>query len=425
MAPVAQRARGTHDVLPADQPYWEAMERTVAAVAASYGYRRVETPIFEATELFTRSAGQDSDVVRKEMYTFDDRGGRSLTLRAEGTAPIVRAYFEGGLDQEPQPVRLFYLGPFFRYDRPAAGRFRQFHQFGIETIGEADSLIDVEAIEVGWRWFESLAIAPPTLRLRLNSIGDEVCRPAYRELLKDYYRAHLGELCDEDRNRFDRNPLRLLDCKDPQCQPLKANAPRTVDHLCGPCSAAFARVQQGLRAAGIPFDLEATLVRGLDYYARTVFEYQHSSLGGAQNALGGGGRYDGLAEELGYRSTPGIGFAIGIERTMLILRERGAIEAAGIDVYVVALREADQDYALRQAANLRTSGLKVVLDPGEARLDARLRKAAKKRARVALIIGPDERDRGEAVIRDMQAKAQVTVPDGEILSAVTQTLRRA
>ncbi len=423
MAPVAQRARGTHDILPADQPYWEEIERTIKAVVARYGYRRIESPIFESTELFVRSAGQDSDVVRKEMYTFDDRGGRSLTLRAEGTAPIVRAYFDGGLDQEPQPVRLFYLGPFFRYDRPAAGRFRQFHQFGIETIGEADPLIDVEAIELGWRWFESLGIA--SLSLRLNSIGDEVCRPAYRESLRDYYRPHLAELCEEDQVRFERNPLRLLDCKDPQCQPLKANAPRIVDQLCAPCAAAFARVKQGLSAAGIPFELDPTLVRGLDYYTRTVFEYQHSSLGGAQNALGGGGRYDGLAEELGYRSTPGIGFAMGIERTLIILKDRGPVEAPGVDVYVVALRDADQVYALRHASSLRASGLRVVLDPGEARLDARLRKAAKKGARVALIIGPEERERGEAVIRDMQAKAQVTVPETEIVSTVTQTLGRS
>ncbi|MDQ6885366.1 MAG: histidine--tRNA ligase [Candidatus Dormibacteraeota bacterium] len=423
MAPVAQRARGTQDLLPADQPYWAAMERAAQGVAVRAGYRRIETPIFEATELFVRSAGEGSDVVSKEMYTFTDRGDRSLTLRPEGTAPIVRAYFDGGLDQEPQPVRLFYLGPFFRYDRPQAGRYRQFHQFGIEAIGEEHPMVDVEAIQIGWEWFIELGV--DSLVLKLNSIGDEVCRPAYRDRLRGYYRPHLAELCEEDRIRFERNPLRLLDCKVPQCQPFKAGAPRIVDHLCEPCEGAFATVKAGLEAAGIEFELDPGLVRGLDYYTRTVFEYQHASLGGAQNALGGGGRYDGLATALGYRPTPGIGFALGLDRTLLLLKQRGAVAPDAIDVYAVALQASEQGYAARIAATLRGRGLRVVLDPGEAKLDGRLRKAAKRGARVALIIGPDERARGEAVVRDMQAKAQVTVPEAEIVATVTQTLARS
>jgi histidyl-tRNA synthetase len=423
MAPVAQRVRGTQDILPADQPYWALMERAAQAAASRAGYQQMATPAFEATDLFVRSAGEGSDVVAKEMYTFTDRGGRSLTLRPEGTAPIVRAYFEGGLDQEPQPVRLFYLGPFFRYDRPQAGRYRQFHQFGLEAIGEGHALLDVEVIQVGWQWFRELGI--DDLSLKLNSIGDEVCRPAYRELLRDYYRPHLSTLCDEDRIRFERNPLRLLDCKVPQCQPLKANAPRIVDHLCAPCAAAFASVKAALGAAGIPFELDPSLGRGLDYYTRTVFEYQHGSLGGAQNALGGGGRYDGLAAELGYRSTPGIGFAVGMDRTLLILKQRGPVQPEGLDVYTLALEEVDQVHALKLASALRAAGLRVVLDPGDARLDARLRKAARRGARVALIIGPEERAHGEAVIRDMTAKTQVTVPEREIVAAVTQALAGA
>jgi histidyl-tRNA synthetase len=423
MAPVAQRARGTQDILPAERPYWTSMERMARAMAARAGYQQIETPSFEATELFTRSAGEGSDVVAKEMYTFVDRGGRSLSLRPEGTAPIVRAYFDGGLDQEPQPVRLFYLGPFFRYDRPQAGRYRQFHQFGAEAIGEGDATLDIEMIQVGWAWFNGLGIE--NLGLKLNSIGDEVCRPAYRELLRDYYRPHQEALCDEDRIRFERNPLRLLDCKVPQCQPFKANAPRIVDHLCEPCATAFATVKEGLTAARIPFELDPGLVRGLDYYTRTVFEYQHLSLGGAQNALGGGGRYDGLAAELGYRSTPGVGFAIGLDRTLLILKQIGPPVLEGIDVYVVALESKDHAYAVQLASNLRARELRVVLDPGEARLDARLRKAVKKGARVALIIGPEERARGEAVIRDLRAKTQRSVPEREIISAVAETLDAA
>jgi histidyl-tRNA synthetase len=419
MAPVAQRVRGTQDLLPADRPYWERMEGAAYDSAVRAGYGRIETPIFETTDLFVRSAGEGSDVVSKEMYTFSDRGSRSLTLRPEGTAPIVRAYFDGGLDQEPQPVRVYYLGPFFRYDRPQAGRFRQFHQFGIEAIGEAHPLLDVEVIQVGWAWFQQLGIED--LTLKLNSIGDEVCRPAYREVLRDYYRPHLAGLSEESRLRFEKNPLRLFDSKDPADQPAKEDAPRIVDHLCAPCAEAFQLVQEGLQAEAIPFELDPTLVRGLDYYTRTVFEYQHGSLSGAQNALGGGGRYDGLAAELGYRATPGIGFALGLERTMLILKQL-QLAPQTPDAYVLVLQQADQSYAVRLASRLRSGGLQVVLDPGEARLDARLRKAARRGARIAVIIGPDERARGEAVIRDMRSKTQETVLEGDVPSAVARTL---
>ena len=237
MAPIAQRARGTQDRLPQDQPYWEAMEGAAKDVGSRFGYQRIETPIFEATELFVRGAGEASDIVAKEMYTFKDRGDRSLTLRPEGTAPIVRAYFDAGLDQEPQPVRLYYFGPYFRYDRPQAGRFRELHQFGIEAIGDGSPLIDVEAIVLGWKWFGALEIAGVTLYL--NSIGDEACRPAYRELLREYYRPHLSKLSEESRARFEKNPLRLFDSKDPQDEPLKREAPHIVDHLCPPCAEAF------------------------------------------------------------------------------------------------------------------------------------------------------------------------------------------
>lgn len=312
------------------------------------------------------------------------------------------------------------MGPFFRYDRPQAGRYRQFHQFGIEAIGEAHAVLDVEAIQVGWEWFRQLGVED--LALKLNSIGDEVCRPAYRETLRDYYRPHLSGLSEDSRLRFEKNPLRLFDSKDPEDQPYKEKAPRIVDHLCAACAEAFQTVKAGLKAEGISFELDPTLVRGLDYYTRTVFEYQHGSLSGAQNALGGGGRYDGLAAELGYRATAGIGFALGLDRTLLILKQLGEAPVERPDVYTVALQQADQAYAGRLASSLRARGLRVVLDPGEARLDARLRKAARRGARVAVIIGPDERARGEAVIRDMRAKTQATVPESEIVSAVTRTL---
>ena len=423
MAPIAQRPRGTQDLLPADQPYWEALEAVANDQAGRFGYQRIETPIYETTELFVRGVGEGTDIVSKEMFTFSDRGGRSLTLRPEGTAPIVRAYFDAGMQLEPQPVRLYYVGPYFRSERPQAGRFHEFHQFGIETIGDASPLLDVEAIVVGWNWFAGLDVGGVTLHL--NSIGDEVCRPAYRELLRDYYRPHLANLSEESRARFEKNPLRLFDSKDPQDEPLKQNAPRIVDHLCAPCAQAFRIVKDGLAAEEIPFELNPNLVRGLDYYTRTVFEYQHESLGGAQNSLGGGGRYDGLAAALGYKSTPGVGFAMGMDRTAIVLRQRKPLAASVPDVYAVALDARDELYVFHLASTLRARKLTVVFDPGPARLDAKLRKAARRGARVALIVGPEEREKQQVVVRDMRSKTQTSVAERELLSTVSQMLGAA
>lgn len=423
MAPIAQRARGTQDLLPADQPYWDAMERAAKEQAVGFGYQRIETPMFESTELFRRSSGESSDIVAKEMYSFTDRGNRSLTLRPEGTAPILRAYFDAGLDQEPQPVRLFYLGPYFRYDRPQAGRFREFRQFGIEAIGDASPLIDVEAIVLGWNWLAALEIGG--VSLQLNSIGDEVCRPAYRERLREYYRPHLSRLSEESRARFEVNPLRLFDSKDPRDEGLKREAPHIVDHLCAPCAEAFRVLKEGLASKAIPFHLNPELVRGLDYYTRTVFEYQHESLAGAQNALGGGGRYDGLAAALGYRSTPGVGFAMGMDRAAITLKAGKPMAPPAPDVYAMALEPADELYVLHLASTVRQRGYRVVFDPGPARLDAKLRKAAKRGARVAILVGPEEREKKQIVIRDMRAKTQTSVAEPELLSTVGQMLSGA
>ncbi len=420
MAPIAQRPRGTQDLLPADQPYWHAMTTAAIDLAERFGYLRIETPSFEATELFVRAVGEATDIVSKEMFTFKDRGDRSLTLRPEGTAPIVRAYFDAGMQVEPQPVRLYYMGPYFRSERPQRGRFHEFRQFGIEAIGDASPLLDVEAIVLGWRWFAAVELGG--ISVQLNSIGDEVCRPAYRELLRDYYRPHLSELSRESRLRFEKNPLRLFDSKDPQEEALKRNAPRIVDHLCEACNAAFSTVKEALTAEQIPFSLNPELVRGLDYYTRTVFEYQHESLGGAQNALGGGGRYDGLAAALGYRPTPGIGFALGMDRTAMVLREGKALEPTGPDVYALAVEPDDELYVFHLAATLRDQGLRVIVDPTTARLDTKLRKAAKRGARVALLVGPEEREKGEAVVRDMRSKTQVSVAEREVVPTVTQAL---
>src|SRR5947199_8221508 len=313
MPPIAQRPRGTQDLLPADQPYWDGMAAAAKDLAERFGYLRIETPTFEATELFVRAVGEASDIVSKEMFTFTDRGDRSLTLRPEGTAPIVRAFFDAGMQREPQPVRLYYLGPYFRSERPQRGRCHEFRQFGIEAIGDPSPLLDVEAIVLGWSWFAALDTGG--IHLLLNSIGDEVCRPAYRELLREYYRPHLGELSAESRMRFEKNPLRLFDSKEPQDQNLKQKAPRMVDYLCQPCAEAFQSVRDGLSAEAIPFTLNPELVRGLDYYTRTVFDDQHESLGEAQNALGGGGCYGGMAAALRYRAPRWVRFGIRRGRT--------------------------------------------------------------------------------------------------------------
>jgi histidyl-tRNA synthetase len=420
MAPIAQRPRGTQDLLPADQPYWEALEAAAKDLAGRFGFQRIETPIFETTDLFVRGVGEGSDIVSKEMFTFSDRGGRSLTLRPEGTAPIVRAYFDAGMQLEPQPVRLYYMGPYFRSERPQAGRFHEFHQFGIETIGDPSPLLDVEAILLGWNWFAGLDIGG--VSLHLNSIGDEVCRPAYRELLREYYRPHLANLSEESRVRFERNPLRLFDSKDPHDEPLKRNAPRIVDHLCAPCAEAFRVVKEGLAAEEIPFELNPDLVRGLDYYTRTVFEYQHESLGGAQNSLGGGGRYDGLAAALGYRSTPGVGFAMGMDRSSIVLKQSKPLMPPVPDVYAVALETRDELYVFHLASTLRARRISVVFDSGPARLDAKLRKAARRGARLALLVGPEEREKSQVVIRNMREKTQTSVAERELLSTISQML---
>ncbi|HYS01768.1 MAG TPA: histidine--tRNA ligase [Candidatus Eisenbacteria bacterium] len=418
MAPVAQRPRGTQDILPAEQLYWQEMTGAAEAIATGHGYQRIDTPIFEATALFVRSAGETSDVVTKEMYTFSDRGGRSMTLRPEGTAPVVRAYFDAGLDRERQPVRLYYLGPFFRYDRPQAGRYRQFHQFGVEVIGDAAPGLDVEVIALGWRWFASLLLSG--VSLQVNSIGDAACRPRYRDALREYYRPYLDALSEQDRSRFERNPLRLLDSKDPDAVALQASAPRTLDFLCDACRQAFAEVERGLQRGGIPYVVNPRLVRGLDYYTRTAFEFWHESLSGAQNSLGGGGRYDGLAADLGYRNTPGVGLALGLDRTATILKTQDTAPA----IYAIAVDKSALPLMQELAEALRIRGLAVHADVSNARLDAKLGRASKMRAWLALLVGLQE-DAGDRVtLRDLRLKEQKSVLRNDLLHSVLEMLAK-
>ena len=323
-----QAPRGTTDILPADQPYRSYVDNTAEAVSEAFGYSRVDTPAFEDTALFTRGVGADTDVVEKEMYTFEDRGGDSLTLKPEGTAPVCRAYIEHGMHNLPQPVRLYYLAWGFRYERPQAGRFRQHHAFGVEAIGDASPQVDAEVIELGWAYLHRLGLR--RLSLKINSIGDGKCRPAYLEALRAYYAEHINEMCSDCKARFSRSPLRLLDDKRESCQRFALAAPRSVDHLCDGCSGHWNELLEYLDGmaetyAGFGYEIDHRLVRGLDYYTRTVFEIQPPEEG-AQSTILAGGRYDGLIEQIGGPPTPGVGFGCGRERVILNLR-RQKIEA--------------------------------------------------------------------------------------------------
>ncbi len=413
--------RGMEDILPADQPYWQALQAAAVRVAQLFGYRLMETPVLEMVEVFQRAVGEETDIVSKEMYIFEDRGGRTVALRPEGTAPVVRAYFAGSLDQGPQPARLFYLEPMYRYDRPQAGRYRQLHQFGLEAIGEASPYIDVEVIEVAWHWYELLGLRG--ISLQINSLGDAVCRPRFREALRQHYRPHLSEMCAECRQRFERNPLRLLDCKKESCEPLQAGAPSSLDFLCEPCSQAFAAVKEGLRTARIPFALNEHLVRGLDYYTRTVFEFWHSSLSGAQNALGAGGRYDGLAEEMGFKPVPGIGFALGLDRTLLVLKAQGSPPVAPEPVQILPAAAEQLRTAVQFARSLRAGGIATQVDYSQRSLKGKMRQATQ--ALVVCLIGPDEEREGTVKVRDMRRSVEESVPRAEAPARVAHILALA
>lgn len=398
--------RGTSDVLPEDWAYWRYVRDTAERVCASFGYARIETPVFEHAGVFLRTAGAGTDIVEKEVYLFDDRGGDQLALRPEGTASIVRAYIEHGMASQPQPLRLFYIAQNFRYDRPQAGRYRQHTQFGAEAIGDGDSLIDAEIIDLLWTFYGELGLRG--LALRVNSIGDAVCRPGYLDALRDYYRGRLDDTCADDRVRFEKNPMRLLDCKEDRCQPIIAGAPRLRDYLCDGCRDHFEKLQAHLKTLGTPYEVDDRLVRGLDYYTRTAFEVQPSAAGGGQSAVGGGGRYDGLVELLGGAPTPGIGFGTGIERIVLNLRQQEvAVPPPDAPrLYIAHLTPEAADAALRLASAVRAAGRSVVVGGAGRSLKSQLRHASARGARWAAIIGAGELASGEVTLRDLEAHSE-------------------
>ena len=401
--------RGTADVLPADQLYWSHIIQTAEALCRRYGYQRIDTPLFEDAGLFQRSIGAGTDIVEKETYSFEDRSHELLTLRPEGTAPVCRAYLEHGMHNLPQPVKLYYIAPSFRYERPQAGRYRQFHQFGYEALGETDPALDAEVIDMAWQLYRELGIGG--LTVLLNSIGDSQCRPAYIQALVAYYQGLDDRMCRDCRMRLEKNPLRLLDCKQEGCQPLIQAAPKMLDYLCQECRDHFAHVERYLSLLGVPYQIEHRLVRGLDYYTKTVFEVAPSG-GGQQSTVGAGGRYDGLIEALGGRPTPGIGFAAGVERMALTLKRQGTVldDPGRPQVYLAYHGAAAKDAAVRLARQLRDAGLNTTLAVGDRSLRAQLRHANALNAAHAAIIGEEEVGQGTVTLRHLETGDQETVP---------------
>jgi len=413
---VYRAPRGAKDILPDEQPWWEYVDRTAADLLALYGFRRIDTPIFEEADLFVRSVGEATDVAEKETYTFEDRGGDMISLRPEGTAGVARAYVEHGMHVLPQPVRLYSTRvPMFRYDRPQAGRQRQFHQLNVEVVGSADPEADVEIIEVAWRFFANLGLRD--LTLFVNSMGDAASRPRYIEALRGYYGPLLPEMGADARRRFDVNPLRLLDGKDEVSIRLASEAPRSTDFLEEAAAAHWSAVLGGLEALGIPYSIDHTLVRGLDYYTHTVFEIAPPEEG-QQSTLGGGGRYDGLIEQIGGRPTPGVGFASGIERIIINLKRQG-IETPGgarINALVVFLGDDGRRAALALTSALRGASVSAVMAPSGRSLKAQLRYAGAIGAEHALILGDDEVRDGTVTVKRLSDGEQHTVPTAEAIA---------
>ena len=397
--------RGTKDILPDASGCWQYIEQTVQDVCRNYGYSEIRTPVFEHTELFLRGIGETTDIVEKEMYTFTDRGERSLTLRPENTAAVVRSFLEHKLYAGPQPVKLYYTGPMFRYDRPQAGRYRQFHQFGIEAIGSANFAIDAEVIALAEQFLRRVGLTD--LKLFINSVGCPLCRPVHRTALQDFLRDKLPGLCSDCQSRFDRNPLRILDCKNSKCSELTQGAPEIGSCLCHDCSTHFDGLQSLLTAAGIDYIVNPRLVRGLDYYTKTAFEIQYSPLG-AQSAVCGGGRYDGLIAECGGQPTPGIGFAIGLERVILALEKQGIVTQSkgDIAVFVAPLGAKAQAAAFRLLCELREQGIASDMDYMNRSLKGQMKYANKYPAAFVAIIGDEEVEQNKVMLKNMQTGEQ-------------------
>ena len=405
--------RGTSDILPEEYVYWKYIEEKVAFLCQLYGYQPLSTPIFEDAQLFTQTVAGGTDIVDKEMYIFEDKSGQELALRAEGTAPVCRAYLEHGLFNLAQPVKLYYIGPAFRYERPQSGRYRQHHQVGFEALGEADPALDAEVIEMAWQFFLSLGLSG--VSIQLNSIGCKLCRPGYLEVLKQHYSSYADRLCPDCKARLTRNPLRLLDCKKASCQNIAKTAPKIPDYLCPECQLHFQSVQKYLGTLSTPFQLNHRLVRGLDYYTRTVFELEPQEKEG-QSTLGGGGRYDDLIEALGGKPTPGVGFAAGLERIILNLKGQH-LDIPPLpkpDVFIAYLGYEAKIQAMKIAAELRKAEIATIMATGDKSLKGQMRQAHSLGSTHVLILGEQESRNRNVILRDMRNGEQQTIPLAEI-----------
>ena len=409
--------RGTKDILPDTVGDWNYVEGEIRELCRRFGYSEIRTPIFEHTELFQRGIGEGTDVVDKEMYTFTDRGERSITLRPENTASAVRAYLQNKLYAQSNLVKLFYIGSMFRYDRPQAGRMREFHQFGVEALGEANPAVDAEVILLAMNLLEGLGLKD--LELSINSVGCPKCRSKYRTMLQDFFRDKLEDLCEDCRSRFERSPLRILDCKKDSDKPYMADAPKITDCLCEECAEHFAKLKELLTSAGISFTHDSRLVRGLDYYTKTAFEIKYPPLG-AQSAVAGGGRYDGLIEEMGGNPTPAVGFATGLERLLLALESQNLLpeKNRSVDAYVVALGETAQAEGFKLLNSLRQQGLSAAMDFAGRSMKAQMKQANKLGAKFSVILGEDEISEGVVMLRSMEDSSQAKVPMNQVAEKI-------
>lgn len=408
-----KQIKGTQDILPADTPTWRELEKIIHFYMSLYNYQELRTPIFEQTELFARGIGEATDIVSKEMYTFKDRGKKYLTLKPEMTAPIIRAYIEHNFGSKSPLTKFYYIEPLFRQENPQAGRLRQFHQFGAEAIGSKSAELDCELILLALEIYNKLSVK--NLKLKINSVGDPNCRDSYKKLLTSFIKPHLNKYCEDCRKRFSTNPLRILDCKNDSCQKLNINAPKAIDNLCNECATHFSNLKQNLSNNGINYEEDHNLVRGLDYYTRTVFEVTSENLG-SQDAICGGGRYDLLAEQIGGSPTPAVGFASGIERLIMVMEKQGLLtkEKEYLEVFVCPLGDSASNFTVDLVQRLRHLGYKTDRDYLARSLKAQMREANRQNAKIVLLLGDQEIEKKEITIKMMEEGEQITLPFSDI-----------
>lgn len=407
--------KGTKDIMP-DQVYkWHYIEKKWKEICERYGFKEIRTPIFEHTELFQRGVGDTTDIVQKEMYTFNDHGGRSITLKPEGTSPAVRAFIEHKQYAEVQPIKIYYDIPCFRYEKPQSGRLRQFHQFGVETFGTANMVADAEIIAIGYDFLTSMGVTD--LTLEINSVGCPECRAKHRKALKEFLAPKYDQLCDTCKSRYEKNPMRILDCKSPIDQELVQGAPMMVDFLCDDCKNAFEELQKNLEALEIPFVVNPKIVRGLDYYTKTAFEFVTNSLG-AQGTVCGGGRYDNLVEEVGGPPIPGVGFGLGKERLLMLMEANGVEipKPSDCDVFIATMGEAAKLYGQKLLFDLRRNGIKCQIDDLQRNFKGQFKYADRLGAKLAVVIGDNELETGVVTLKDMENGTQHEVKFEELLS---------